>query len=154
MTVAAENLLGHPLSSMEFNCICTEVHPRGGPVCRGCRALEMGRNCWEMATSPCCDLPRSACESCPIYAAAMRQLALTEKVRLRLEGGVWIEGEMYKQRGQRLSDALNDPAKTHFAITDAVVTPAPNSGREAEQHPVILVAKAATQLIYPIGEEA
>ena len=127
--MAAADLLEQRVNTLAYNCVCTSVHPRAGGICRGCRATEMGRNCWEMAVSPCCDLSRDSCDTCPGFAAAMRELSLAENARIVLEGGAIVEGEVYLRRDQRLSDAINDPTKDYIAVADATIYPPRDSWR-------------------------
>ncbi|NSW54379.1 MAG: hypothetical protein HPY44_00080 [Armatimonadetes bacterium] len=136
-----------------YTCVCTGVHPRAGGICRGCRASDMGRNCWEMSISPCCDLPRNSCETCPIYGAGMRELARVERVRVVMEGGSVIEGEICTRHGTRVSDMINDTARTHMAITHAVISHPQEPGKACEEHEVVLVAKRSALLIYPVSED-
>ncbi|MBP8954158.1 MAG: hypothetical protein KBI47_17310 [Armatimonadetes bacterium] len=151
--MVAEQTPGGRYAGFEYTCVCAGVHPRAGGICRGCRASEIGRNCWEMSISPCCDLPRDSCETCPIFAAGMRELARVEHVRVVMEGGSVIEGEICKRHGRRVSDVINDTARTHMAITHAVISHPQEPGRPNEEHEVVLVAKRSALLIYPVPED-
>jgi len=139
-------------TATDYMCVCKEVHPKSGAICEGCRASEMGRNCWEMDVSPCCNLPRNSCETCPVYAAAMRKLSMTERVRVTLESGVMIEGYVSKRRGHRMSDALRNPKRTHVAISDAVIKQ-PGDATAPRMRPVVLIAKQACIMVYPVDED-
>ena len=153
--MAAADLLEQRVNTLAYNCVCTSVHPRAGGICRGCRATEMGRNCWEMAVSPCCDLSRDSCDTCPVFAAAMRELSLAENARIVLEGGAIVEGEVYLRRDQRLSDAINDPTKDYIAVADATIYPPATVGGSPEKRDVVLVSKRAAYMVYPLeGEQA
>ena len=138
----------------ELGCMCTEVHPRAGNICKGCRAREVGRNCWEMQISPCCDRPRDACKTCLVYANAMRGLSSRELVCIVLEGGTIIDGEVSVRHNQRVSDVFNDPATEYVAVTNARVNYATASGRPADERDFVLVSKRAAVLITPLGEVA
>ncbi len=151
--MASTDLQTPPGISLSYSCVCTAIHPRGGTICRGCRASDMGRNCWEMSVSPCCDLSRDACDTCPVYAAAMRELCLTQTVHCVLQGGVTVEGEVHIRRDLRLSDVLNDKSRLYLAITNAAVHYPGAEGAPATHHAVVLVTKQATMLVYPIGPE-
>lgn len=138
------------ITDLGYNCVCKCIHPKAGGLCTGCRASQQGRNCWEMNISPCCDLPRTSCDTCPVYAAAMRELALTQHVRILVEGGTVIEGEVFARRGHRVSDMLNDPERSHIAVANAVVRHGEETGLGTQSHPVVLVAKTSARLIYPL----
>lgn len=136
----------------ELGCMCTEVHPRAGSICKGCRAREVGRNCWEMQISPCCDRPRDACKTCLVYANAMRGLSSRELVCIVLEGGTIIDGEVSVRHNQRVSDVFNDPETEYVAVTNARVNYSTASGRPADERGIVLVSKRAAVLITPLGE--
>lgn len=135
---------------LRHRCVCAQVHPRAGSLCNGCRALEMGRNCWEMVISPCCDLSRDSCDTCSLLATALRTLSLTCRVRMICEGGMVIEGEVHHRPDQRMSDALNDPHRSYLAVSQAHVQYPPGAGLQEEDHEWVLVHKAATRVIVPV----
>lgn len=149
----AAKLVGDTTVNDGATCVCAKVRDLPGNICAGCRAREEGRNCWEVNVSPCCDLPRDSCETCHVFAAAMRHLSLTERIRVTLEGGVVIEGDVHRRKEQRISDTFNDPAKSHIPVTNAVIKHPPGSGMAPERRDVILVAKRACFLIYPVKEQ-
>lgn len=139
-------------ASLKYHCVCTSLHPRSEEVCPGCSAVETGRNCWEMAISPCCDLSRESCDTCMVYAAAMRRMALTERVRMVLDDGTSIEGEVCRAHNERLSDALNDHSKIFVAVTDATIEDGNGGAISAEPQQVILVAKHAIRMAFPLEQ--
>lgn len=134
--------------------ICRNVNPRAGPSCEGCRAVEGGRNCWEMAISPCCDRDRSSCCTCPVYGVAMKALSQGRRARIVMQDGTIVEGLVAVRRGQRLSDVFNDETRPFVPITEAIVRPPSGPGQAPTRRCVVFVSTRATALIYPEDEQA
>ena len=74
--------------------LCVDFHPQASNACERCQALASGRNCWDMALSPCGDLSRERCETCAVYGAIMRALALTGRVCIEPREGLVVEGDV------------------------------------------------------------
>jgi len=141
-------------ADMQNRCTCRKVHPRAGSLCEGCRAAQAGGNCWEVAVSPCCDLPRTTCDSCPTYVAALRSTTRAESVRVILEGGISVEGEIHLQPNRRMSDTFNDSDKPYIVITHAVIRYPDSENRPVETHEMILLLKDAARMVYPLRSRA
>ena len=144
--------LAQPDVAGGLGCKCAEVHPRAGNICRGCRAREVGRNCWEMQVSPCCDRPRDACRTCLVYANAMRELSVRQRVCVMLEGGAVLDGEVTVRHNERISDLFNDTSLDYVAMTVVRVSYPASSGRSDDLRDFVLVAKRAAVLVTPLGE--
>jgi hypothetical protein len=129
--------------------VCARVHPRAGALCGGCRAYEIGRNCWEMPVTPCCDQPRGACAACAVHVDAMREAAQTDRVRITLEGGMVVEGEITLPPGQRTSDVLNDASRAFITIANAALHPPGSPAAPPERRDVLLIAKRAAVMVIP-----
>ena len=78
-------------------------------------------------------------------------MSLTDRVMILLEGGSRIEGEIYLRPHQRTSDVLNDAEKPYITVANATLHHPVASGLPAEERKVILVAKRATTLIFPVA---
>jgi hypothetical protein len=146
--------LSTPLEPIQRECMCTTVHPKAGALCRSCRAFTTGSNCWEMTMSPCCDLNRTTCEGCPIFAGAMRAVAESEWVAIALEGGGRVEGEVHMQRHRRLSDAFNDGTKPYIVVTNATITYPDPDRHPPERREVLFLLKSAARIIHPLEAKA
>lgn len=146
--------LAQPDIAGEPGCMCAQVHPRAGNACSGCRAKEVGRNCWEMTVSPCCDRPRDACKTCLVYANAMRGLCSRECVCIMLDDGTILDGEVTVRHNQRVSDLLNDPSLDYVAVTGVRVSYPASAGRSDDRRDFVLVSKRAAVLITPLGSAA
>lgn len=146
--------LAQPDIAGELGCMCAEVHPRAGNICKGCRAKEVGRNCWEMTVSPCCDRPRDACKTCLVYANAMKGLSSRERVCIMLDGGTILDGEVTVRQNQRVSDLFNDPSLDYVAVTGVRVSYPASAGRPDDLREAVLVSKRAAVLITPLGSAA
>jgi hypothetical protein len=84
----------------------------------------------------------------------MREMSLTDRVRVMLEGGDYVEGEVYLQPNQRISDVLNDGDRSYITVANATLYHAPGAGSPPEQRDVILIAKRATTMIFPVAHAA
>jgi hypothetical protein len=146
-------VVGPVLREPTEGCICRTLHPRAGDYCNGCRAAEIGQNCWESPASPCCQQDRDACDTCPVFAACMRAQSHTQSVRIILEAGAVVEGDIHLLRGQRLSGALNSIERTYIPITNATVYHPASAGASPDTCEVVLVSKRSVSIVYPVERE-
>ena len=131
-------------------CLCRGIHPRAGSSCSGCGAADMGRNCWETAVSPCCQMSRDSCETCPVFGAAKRARCRVQPVRVILNNGTMIDGNVSLPEGHRLSDTLNASDRAYIPVTSVTVTAASPAGAPATRHEVVFVSQQAVSLIQPM----
>jgi hypothetical protein len=150
MNAAASPVVERVAQIAGATCLCRTMHPRAGSCCNGCRASEVGRNCWETTVSPCCQLSRDSCDTCPVFAAGMRAGCRLQPVRIILSCGTTLEGSVSLPQGQRLSDALNAPERAYVPVTNVTLAPARPPEAPVTRHEVVFVSRQSVSLIHPI----
>lgn len=113
-----------------------------------CEAFKEGRSCFQQASTPCCDVNRQRCISCPVFIQLVelpkrpqRVLMTTDRLR--------IEGDFHCPVGMRILDALNVERREFIAVTDARVTGI--DGNDAERElPFIAVSRASIRALVPL----
>ena len=96
-----------------------------------CEAFKDGRSCFQYPATPCCDINRKRCVSCPVYIRLVdlpkrRQRVLVTTDSLR------IEGDFHCPVGMRILDALNVEDRPFIAVTNARVSGLNGDGQERE----------------------
>jgi hypothetical protein len=101
-----------------------------------CEAFKEGRSCFQQPSTPCCDVNRQRCVSCPVFIRLVelpkrphRVLVTTDTLR--------IEADFHCPVGMRILDALNVDEREFIALTDVKVL---GLGGAAEQHEVPFMA--------------
>jgi len=113
-----------------------------------CEAFKEARSCFQQPSTPCCDVNRQRCISCPVFIQLVelpkrpqRVLITTDKLR--------IEGDFHCPVGMRILDALNVERREFLAVTDARVHGL--GGDDAEREvPFIAISRASICTLVPL----
>jgi hypothetical protein len=111
-----------------------------------CEAFKEGRSCFQYPATPCCDVNRQRCISCPVFIRlvelpkrAQRVLVTTDTLR--------IEADLHCPVGMRILDALNVDQRDFIALTNAKVSSLDGKIEEPEVSFLALSRASITALI-------
>lgn len=114
-----------------------------------CEAFKEGRSCFQHPSTPCCDVNRQRCISCPVFIRLVelpkrpqRVLVLTDKLR--------IEADFHCPVGMRILDALNIEERHFVALTDARICGIDGKGEEREI-PFLALRLDSIQALVPLS---
>jgi hypothetical protein len=114
-----------------------------------CEAFREGRSCFQHPATPCCDINRQRCISCPVFIRLVelpkrpqRVLILTDKLR--------IEADFHCPVGMRLLDALNVEQRPFVALTDAKVSGLDGKGRKRVM-PFLALRRNSIEALAPLS---
>jgi len=107
-----------------------------------CEAFKEGRSCFQHPATPCCDVNRQRCISCPVFVRLvelpkrpLRVLVTTDSLR--------IEADFHCPVGMRILDALNVEHRDFIALTNAKVS---GLDGKTEQREVSFLALSRTSI--------
>jgi len=113
-----------------------------------CEAFKDGRSCFQQPSTPCCDVNRQRCVSCPVFIRLVelpkrphRVLVTTDNLR--------IEADFHCPVGMRILDALNVDQREFIAFTDVTVSGLGGDGEKREV-PFMAVNRASIRALIPL----
>jgi len=99
---------------------CWTVNKCGPSMYRTCEAFRQGLSCFDLPSTPCCDVNRKRCISCPTFIQIVELPKQRQAVTVFTDS-LRIEGFFHCPVGMRVIDALNVEDRDFVAITDARV---------------------------------
>jgi hypothetical protein len=114
-----------------------------------CEAFKEGRSCFQVPSTPCCDVNRQRCISCPVFIRLVelpkrphRVLVTTDNLR--------IEADFHCPVGMRILDALNVDHREFIALTDATVAGLGGDSGE-RQVPFLALSRGSIRALIPLS---
>jgi hypothetical protein len=113
-----------------------------------CEAFKEGRSCFQHPATPCCDVNRQRCISCPVFIQLVELPKRPQRVLITTDS-LRIEGDFHCPVGMRILDALNVEHRDFLAVTDARVVGLDGSGGEREV-PFMAVSRTSIRALVPL----
>jgi hypothetical protein len=115
-----------------------------------CDAFKEGKSCWQYAQTPCCDVNRKRCISCPVFVRLVELPKRKQRVLVTTES-LHIEADFHCPVGMRILDALNVEERDFVALTDAQIRGLDSDGQRREV-PFIALSRSRIHALVPLGE--
>ncbi len=116
-----------------------------------CEAFKEGKSCFQFPLTPCCDVNRRRCISCPVFIRLVELPKRRQRVLVTTEN-LRIEADFHCPVGMRVLDALNVEERTFIALTDARVSGLGDDGEEREV-PFMALARDRIHALVPLTTE-
>lgn len=116
-----------------------------------CDAFKDGKSCFQYPITPCCDVNRRRCISCPVFVRLVELPKRRQRVLITTDT-LRIEADMYCPVGMRLLDALNVEERDFIALTDATVRGLGENGQE-RQVSFIAISRASITALVPLSRD-
>ena len=117
-----------------------------------CEAFKEGKSCFQYPLTPCCDVNRKRCISCPVFVRLVELPKRPQRVLVTTDH-LRIEADYHCPVGMRLLDALNVEDRQFIALTDARVCGLADGGEE-RQVPFIAISRGQIHTLVPLSATA
>ncbi|UCH34459.1 MAG: hypothetical protein JSV65_18350 [Armatimonadota bacterium] len=120
-----------------------------GPAKYRCEAFKDGHSCFQHPSTPCCDVNRRRCISCPVFIRLVELPKRPQRVLVTTDG-LCIEATFHCPVGMRILDALNVEERSFIALTDVKVSGLGGDGVEREV-PFMALSRDQIHTVVPLS---
>lgn len=114
-----------------------------------CEAFKEGKSCFQHPSTPCCDVNRQRCISCPVFIRLVELPKRPQRVLVTTDR-LHIEADFHCPVGMRILDALNVEEREFIALTNAKVRGL-DGGEPDREVPFLAVSRASIQALVPLA---